>query len=220
MIVYDGPSMIDGQPILGIMTLRSDNRKTGDMAQLWILRKDMHPSEASKKGCDVSICGDCPLRQCKGGACYVVIFHAPTQIWNSWKRGKYKEFDPASLVGKHLRLGAYGDPAALPFEVIEKLTSIAKRHVGYTHSWDTCDQRLKSLCMASTVGRKESIKANKKGWRTFRVVRDYDDKDEHERVCLAESKGLQCQDCMLCRGGKGPNLVIKVHGKMAKRLVC
>ena len=32
-VMYDGPSAIDGAPIVVIATLKSSNRKTGDMVQ-------------------------------------------------------------------------------------------------------------------------------------------------------------------------------------------
>lgn len=64
-IVWDGPSRIDGSPIMAIVTgLRtaSANPKTGDMLQTWILRSDMHPMDAIKSGADYGICGSCGHR--------------------------------------------------------------------------------------------------------------------------------------------------------------
>ena len=61
-VFYDGPSALDGAPIIGIAVLRSDNRKTGDMVQTYILRADTHPVDALRDGSDASICGDCPHR--------------------------------------------------------------------------------------------------------------------------------------------------------------
>ena len=55
---YDGPSLIDGAPIIGIAVLRSENAKTGDMVQTYILRADMSPLDAISSGDDVSICVD------------------------------------------------------------------------------------------------------------------------------------------------------------------
>ena len=62
--IYDGPSMLDGQRIVVIVTgiKGSRNTKTGNMVQTYILRPDMHPLEAVRTGADVSICGDCPAR--------------------------------------------------------------------------------------------------------------------------------------------------------------
>ena len=57
--------MLNRAPIVAILTgLRSPsaNRKTGAMAQLWILSADESPVDASQSGADASVCGDCPLR--------------------------------------------------------------------------------------------------------------------------------------------------------------
>ena len=59
-VIYDGPSEIDGKPIVAIAQVKTGNRKTGDMVQTWILRSDVDPITASRTGEDVSICGDCP----------------------------------------------------------------------------------------------------------------------------------------------------------------
>jgi hypothetical protein len=65
VIIYEGPSVIDGAPIVAIATgfkSPSSNDKTGTMIQVWILRADIAPHEAQKTGADESICGDCPMR--------------------------------------------------------------------------------------------------------------------------------------------------------------
>ncbi len=66
-VLYDGPSLIDGAPILAIVTGTSKasvsgNVKTGPMLQTWILRKDVSPQAAVDQGLDGSICGDCMHR--------------------------------------------------------------------------------------------------------------------------------------------------------------
>ena len=43
VVLYEGPSVLDGAPIAVIATLKSANVKTGDMIQTWIIRSDMHP---------------------------------------------------------------------------------------------------------------------------------------------------------------------------------
>ncbi len=93
-------------------------------------------------------------------------------------------------------------------------------HVGYTHQWRTCEQKFKDLIMASTEDTKGQLEANKKGWRTFSMVANYDNLGKTERVCANESHGVQCVDCMACHGKGGRNnIVIKVHGTWGKRLV-
>ena len=65
-VLHEGPSPFDGQPIVSIATLHSNNRKTGDMVQTWILPRDLHPLDAVKAGQDSCICGNCPHRGCAG----------------------------------------------------------------------------------------------------------------------------------------------------------
>lgn len=218
MIAYDGPSQIDGQDIIGILTFKTENRKIGKMDQLWILPKNMNPLQASRLGCDRSVCGDCPLRHANGGACYVNLgYSGPANVWKAYMRGKYGMNRPKT--GKPLRLGAYGDPAALPFEVVSSLLD-GCRHTAYTHMWRTCDQRFKDICMASCETLEDQAEAKAMGWRTFRIVEDYSECLPSERPCLADSKGKKCSECLLCRGGgKGPDIVIKIHGTKKNKWV-
>ena len=37
MIIYNGPSLLDGTPIIAIAIRKSGNAKTGDMVQTYIL---------------------------------------------------------------------------------------------------------------------------------------------------------------------------------------
>lgn len=67
-VIYEGPSVLDGAPIVAIAVTASDNRKTGNMVQTYILRRDVHPSEALRTGDDASIRGDCKHRPALGGA--------------------------------------------------------------------------------------------------------------------------------------------------------
>lgn len=65
IIVYDGPSIIDGKPIVVILTGLADssaNGKTGNLVQSFIIRSDVEPHTALKTGDDVSVCGLCPHR--------------------------------------------------------------------------------------------------------------------------------------------------------------
>ena len=48
-VIYDGPSRLDGKPVIAILTLESANIKTGNMAQLWIMARDEMPHVAKKK---------------------------------------------------------------------------------------------------------------------------------------------------------------------------
>ncbi len=60
-IAYEGPSMIDGAPIVVIVNKidnGSDNEKTGAIVQTFIIRSDIGPIDALNTGADAAICGD------------------------------------------------------------------------------------------------------------------------------------------------------------------
>jgi len=128
-ILYQGPSMLDGKPIVVIATFKTKNRKTGDVVQTWILRADIDPMVAVETGQDASICGTCPLRgiamayrkaqlakaradrnrrgrlahgKAKGRSCYVNIGQAPRQVYEAFKRGIYPVATDATMA-KHIK---------------------------------------------------------------------------------------------------------------------
>ena len=148
-VIYDGPSMIDGSPIVVIAQVGTGNRKTGSgMAQTWILRSDVDPITASRTGADSAICGDCPHKgkpsnKANGWAtdrtCYVNLLFAPNGVFKAYKRGSYptaQGHDEIAAIGKGIgiRLGSYGDPAACPSYVWDSLTSQAEYVTAYTHN--------------------------------------------------------------------------------------
>ena len=47
-IIYEGPSLIDGGPIVVVAIVSKRNRKTGDMLQTYIQRADVPPVEAAR----------------------------------------------------------------------------------------------------------------------------------------------------------------------------
>lgn len=218
--------MINGEEILGIitgLTNPSNNPKTGPMAQLWILHKDEAPHLAVKSGKDESVCGDCPAR---GKWCYVQTFQGPRSVWAAWQRGSYPEYDPEVLRGVALRLGAYGDPAALPVEVLTRITAGVDMYTGYTHAWRYCDARIKRFCMASCDSADDSIEAVQSGWRTFRVTKEAGDRSLHKDVtCPASDEAghkLRCIDCGACDGhrrGLKSNIVIAAHGNGTRKFM-
>ena len=76
-VLFEGPSQLDGLPVVVIATLKTSNVKTGNMVQTWILRQDLNPVEASKIGADASVCGNCVHRHFHDGPCYVNLGQAP-----------------------------------------------------------------------------------------------------------------------------------------------
>ena len=213
-LFYRGPSEIDGMPIRGYISHNSSNRKTGDMLQTWIIRDDISPTEACRTGTDSSVCGNCPHRPANDGTCYVLTHQAPTAIWRSQSSSL-----PASTHGKPMRLGAYGDPTAIPYgQWVTLMTRFGTvKHTGYTHQWSTCDERFKTLCMASVDTPEEYDEAVHRGWRTFRVKTSTCDLKAQEIICPS-SRGVSCADCSLCAGtsNTGKNIAIDVHGSKGK----
>lgn len=222
-VFYEGPSKLDSSPIVVIGTLETSNVKTGDMVQVWILKSDMNPVQATKTGDDASICGSCPHRWFNGGACYVNVGQAPNAIYKTYKAGKYPQYDAEQhehlLQHRKIRLGAYGDPAAAPFEIMNYLANVGIGHTGYTHQsrHKNFDERFLSICMVSADSPKQAKYWQDKGARTFRVAMVGDAMHDSEIECLSDSKGMQCLDCGLCDGNKRTNksIVIAVHGSRA-----
>ncbi len=232
-VLYDGPSMLDGAPIIAVATLSSRNAKTGNMVQVWILRKDVKPNEAVKTGADASICGSCPHRgEVEGGknvrrSCYVRVFHGPSSVYRAFERGNYQPLEvsqiPRALRNRFVRLGAYGDPAALPSEVLEAIVRRATGWTAYTHSWAKRPE-LAKWCMASCETDMDEKQAHLLGFRTFRLTATPMPKlSKRHFICPASEEAghkVQCFECGACNGkadGKRrSNVQIAVHGKQRK----
>ncbi|MDP3869936.1 hypothetical protein [Phenylobacterium sp.] len=231
VILYQGPSLLDGAPIVVIATglaKRTNNEKTGDMVQTWIIRADVAPNEALATGQDASVCGDCPARPANGGHCYVRVWQAPLVIFKAFTRSLYPvAADRAAIravgAGRMVRLGSYGDPAAVPLSVWQDLTSGATGWTGYTHQWRKADG-LKAFCMASADDAEEAEEARASGWRTFRIREAGEPvADRVEFVCPASKEAGQKTDCASCKACMGTDAkakaspVIIAHGPTARR---
>ena len=237
LILYKGPSKIDGQMIIVLATGfdKTQNEKTGDMIQTWIMTLRMSPIEAKRYGHDYSVCGDCKHKHF--GSCYVNIAHGPHNTYKAYMKDRYTKFDETKHLelfkGRKIRLGAYGDPAAVPIEIWDKVCSVTDGHTGYTHQWNAhfVDPKLKYYCMASADNTTEYSKAKALGWRCFRVRMSDDFSVAENRlsynefVCPASKEGgvkTNCENCKACMGlsaktSKDP--VIIIHGlehKIAK----
>jgi hypothetical protein len=230
VILYEGPSELDGSPIVVIaigLNNKSKNSKTGGMIQTYILRSDVSPIGAIREGKDESICGDCELRgtvevmtkgKFKGQKrnrkrkCYVNVGQGPTTVWKTYKRGGYPRLTPGCyhfglpLFSKRLvRLGTYGDPAAAPQYVWQYTLQDTTGWTGYTHQWrDPRFAYLKQWCMASASTEDDAVDARVEGWRTFRVAMPkHKPKYAWEAVCPASAeagKKLTCEVCLACHG--------------------
>ncbi len=228
IILYDGPSALDGSPIIAVATgilRKSRNAKTGPMVQVWIMHRDVAPTKASALGLDAAVCGDCKHRRSLGGACYVTLHQAPLSVWRAYHRGSYPAVSPKRaarvLLGEKVRFGAYGDPAAVPGDVWAPLRKVASGYTGYTHQWRTLDASEWGWLMASTDTAAEYSDATAAGWRTFHVVANRAHAPDASRQCPSDAVGLSCDRCRLCdgttRGARRPNVWIEVHGAMTAR---
>lgn len=269
VILWRGASLIDGAPIVAIavgLRAASSNRKTGAMVQTYILRSDVDPIRAVKRGADVSICGKCPHRgkpapskvsaavskiigkvttadgPHSGRTCYVNIGQGPLAVYRAFKRGRYPEAGklgntwgaPMDIencgAARAVRLGTYGDPAAVPADIWRALTRHAIGHTGYTHQWRTAPG-LRSLCMASVDSEDEAREAWRAGWRSFRVGMPghpamlREETGPHaariESLCPASKEAgklLTCDRCLACSGahnGRRGSIFIPAHGGTA-----
>ena len=244
-ILWQGASLLDGKPIVVVATgfaSGSANRKTGAMIQTWILRGDVEPHTAIKTGEDSSVCGECVHRgtakgdRTEGRSCYVLTHNAPLAVYRGWKRGIYGSVgaDPEELErlgqGRRVRLGAYGDPAAVPAYVWSCLTLRASGWTGYTHQWATMDPEVarafQPLCMASCDNQREHRAAKRAGWRTFWVVPSGSPlvgsvaraREADLVICPASKERghrTTCARCGLCQGTTtktSMDIVIAAHG--------
>lgn len=213
-ILWQGISRLDGKtPVVCIvtgLTIGSTNLKTGHMLQTWILAQDIHPVDAKDTQ---AVCGNCKH---KTGSCYVNIM-GPCSVYRAYKAGKYQKLD-ALPPYRHLRIGAHGDPAAIPAKVWRRLL-IGREHTGYTHQWKRFPS-YKPFLMASVDSVEEYEKATSQGWRTFRVRKPGQPLLKGEIVCPASKEAghrLQCTQCRLCNGAsRRKNIAIFDHGPKAR----
>ncbi len=198
----------------------SDNRKTGDMVQVWILVKSCDPVRAIQEGLDRLICGNCMHRGHEengrfgvGRSCYVNPGQAPQGIWKAWKAGRYSPLRSLEcFAGRKVRFGAYGDPTHLPLSLALAIAGVASGHTGYTHQWRKPSlQPWRSLLMASVDSVAELVIARSLGWSTFRVGSEA---SPGESLCASERIGTPCMDCLICAGARGglESVHIPPHG--------
>lgn len=210
LVLYKGISLLDNEtPIMIVMsgfTKDSSNTKTGPTVQLYILPVHEKPNDVYRAG-GTSVCGDCKYNG--GNGCYVRWSHL-TQIWNV---ARHQSAIPMSLTkeflrGLRVRVGAAGDPAAVPFKVWQDLLSTCENFTGYTHQWKKLEfQNLKTLFMASVDNTKENNMSLFLGWSSFFVTDTEEEAQKAGVRCLASTDkkdvnglSMTCSSCMLCNG--------------------
>lgn len=196
VLIYEGPSPCGHQDIIVIasgLKNGSTNDKTGNMVQIYILLRNVHPLEAIKQGLDKAICGDCPLR---GNGCYVNVAFAASMLWKTYQKGKIKKiaytlrhvvdgapWELITLLQKKsipIRFGAYGDPAMIPYSIVTALLDYLKGnnigHTSYTHQWmePWFDERHLEYSMASVdhTNTVEKLRAIHPNARYYRIAQE------------------------------------------------
>ena len=246
VILYRGPSLLDQAPIVVIGLPGSDNIKTGNMSQTYILREDMHPMDANRLGEDYSICGNCLHRgtpnpsKASGTAdnrsCYVALFQGPSKVYAAFKQGKYTDItsSPEQIrewgKGKNIRLGTYGDPAAVPHSLWDNLLQGATSWTGYSHQMQAAGAAYNPRFMMASADSKAQAQAfHAQGYRTFRVIplQTWQEAGkgsllQNEVLCPASAEssaqGVTCERCKLCQGSsiEAKSIAIVAHGSGKK----
>ena len=232
-IIYRGPSQIDGQPIVVIAIAKSRNTKTGDMVQTYILCDNgLDPMLNNKLGHDYSICGNCqfrgepvaadaPGKHAKGRRCYVKLFQGVLITWKHLQKGGYPVVSGHDAIaeigaGRMVRIGTYGDGAAVPKYIWDSLLSKAVGHTAYTHQ-DGLVPTDPDLFMISADTEAEAIAAWQNGKRTFRVIQNTEQLlTGFEILCPASKEAgrrATCHSCKLCAGAskKAKSIAIVQH---------
>lgn len=233
-ILYRGPSVIDGRPIVVAFYTGTKNRKVGAAPSVAILPDVPTYREAFKAA--PSVCGGCPFlgamhptgQKRNQGGCYAWALAMPiaSQL-KAIAAGRYVEGPAAwTLTQAHLqahapriiRVGTVGDSAAVPRWVWDRLRAACPDGTtpqNYTHQWRRPDaQHLQTWTMASVESAADAAKAHAMGWRTFRArLEDGPTIPDAETVCTYEAEKLTCSACRACDGqSAAPSVVATVHG--------
>lgn len=169
-VLWEGRSLLDDGPIVAVVTSGSSNRKTGPMAQVWILRQDVAPHEARKQG----------------EAYHAGLYQSvqPADFARSAIRwGAYG--DPAFLPGELVRAcNAYS----------RGWTGYTHQHA---HAWAAWS---KGIFMASIESPKQEARLSGQGWGTFRVGRADGSDVGAAAPCPYDQAGTTCIECRACDG--------------------
>jgi len=151
----------------------------------------------------------------KNRKCYVNLGQGVLIVYKAYKRGVYQEASNCrSELGKDrfVRIGTYGDPAAVPGIVWTQLLEDATTWTAYTHQkpWRP------DIAMQSADTHIEAKQHWAESRRTFRVIQNVDDLDKRNEILCPASKEagrrVQCAACKLCKGSlKAKSIAIVLH---------
>ncbi len=213
LVLYETPDIV--ALATGLKT-PSANAKTGPMIQVTIAPRNVSPTDAVKSGEDELVCFSCPLRGVlgKGRACYVQLGKSVLKTWQAYAAGRYPVWDGkrSPFARASVRLGAWGDPAALPLDLCRDLLSGTRSHTAYTHAWRTCDAGFANIAMASTDTLAERGEALAAGYRFYGLG----EPDADSIACPYPQ--TTCERCGLCNGHRRSvraSITQRVHGMRA-----
>lgn len=211
VVLYRGesPFLPDGDRSYAvILTFQSDNRKTGDMAQIWLIPENESPLMARQLGLHQIVCGDCPVV----ALCYVNLAHRPRTLYEAYKRGEYPDAGPELygpvVASKGVRFGAYGDPVLIPLPMVERMVGLAgRRFTGYTHQWRRPEYQVyRPYFMASCETIEDAQLAESMGWRWYMVT--LDEAVLGAVLCPHQNEQnkyeVKCNTCWACNGANRP----------------
>lgn len=242
-ILWEGPSPVDGKPLVCIATktVKKGNKKVGKGAwQTWIIRADIHPVEAMRAGKDRSVCGNCIHRPTAvtpkiKRSCYVAL-PVISSVYNAYKRGRYSHIDSyyfgLRYVNDYIRLGAYGDPAMIPFQVTADVLYPRKMRglrnwSGYTHQWRELwyNPQYSQVLMLSADSIEQLQHIEQRGHRGFLTLPVGSEVPKNTSICPASKeyqtkvkKSITCGDCQMCNGNstQARSMTIIAHGNGKK----
>jgi hypothetical protein len=211
---FDGASC--AMVITGFRT-PSENRKTGDMLQVWYMPYLHRPNIITPEH-QGAVCGTCDLM---GAGCYVGV-KTLCGIYDALLKNRYQEVSIALANrilcghiadGGTVRDSAWGDAASMPALLHADVFPLSKRITRYTHAWKLPQaDHLRGIAMASCTTMADAVFAQHTGWPVFMARSKGAPVPDGMRQCRAKS-GVQCADCLLCNG-IGASISTEVHGYM------
>lgn len=245
IVLYDGPSLLTGERIVCAVVKPGSrvNRKTGRMLASYIFSPAGAPATVAKTELDESVCGSgehrCPFSGLHG--CYAATLPGTFAAWRAHASGAYPHLMtlPPSRVRNWverlgMRLGAYGDPLAVPRWAWDHLLRYIPTNAaspGYTHQWDNPSiphlDWWQRRVMASVESPQARDKAKSLGWRTYRTLPVLQGGDpspylgNREVLCPSE-RGVTCVECGGCNGAPREkdgrvDFAIPIHGIASRR---
>ena len=169
--------------------------------------------------------------------CYVNTMQGPASKYKAMKRGAYLQLEPLAvgqiLKARNLsvRFGAYGDPAMIPFEVIDTIIKTAgTSYTSYTHQymmpWFDPRHLIYSMASVDHINTVEKLQAIHPTARYYKIADDFNNLSSDEIACPSDknktdifgNRLVTCSNCGLCSGTKkqAKNIVIIDEGKTAK----